>query len=123
MKRLLLLLVLGTTAALGQAVVDGFTLDQVSFTAEFSGNVPCSEYGQASFAVRQFPGVVQYVQVVAQLAGSTTPPAWIVKNVPLAAGVLTEGADVNLALLGIQRSTCITGAMLNYALTVTDNRL
>ena len=104
-----------------QAVVDGFSLDQVSFTAVYSGNVPCSEYGQAGFAVRQFPGVVQYVQVVAQLAGSSAPPAWIVQNVPATAGTVTEWAPVNLTLLGVQRGTCITGSKINFSLSVTNN--
>jgi uncharacterized protein (TIGR03437 family) len=115
------LLAVGAAIAYAQAVVDGFSLDQISFTAVYSGNVPCSEYGQAGFAVRQFPGVVQYIQVVAQLAGSTAAPAWIVQNVPASAGAVTEWAPVNLTLLGVQRGACITGSQVNYTLSVTNN--
>jgi 6-phosphogluconolactonase len=118
----LLLAVCGVNAH-AQAVVDGFSLDQISFAAVYSGNVPCSEYGQAGFAVRQFPGVVEYVQVVAQLAGSTTPPAWIVRNVPAIAGKITESAAVNLALLGVQRGTCIAGTKITYTVAVADHMI
>jgi len=109
--------------AYAQAVVDGFSLDQVNFSAVYSGNVPCSEYGQAGFAVRQFPGVVQYVQVVAQLAGSTTPPAWIVRNVPAIAGKVTASTAVDLTLLGVQRGTCIAGTKIAYTVAVADRMI
>ncbi len=118
----LLLAVCGVMAH-AQAVVDGFSLDQISFSAVYSGNVPCSEYGQAGFAVRQFPGVVQYVQVVAQLAGSTTAPAWIVQNVPAIAGKITASNAVNLTLLGVPRGTCITGTKITYTVTVADHMI
>src|ERR1022692_2976544 len=123
MKRIAWVFFLWASTAHGQAVVDGFSLDQVSFSATYSGNVPCSEYGQASFAVRQFPGIVQYVQVVAQLSGSSTAPAWIVRNVPVMEGLPTESSDVNLTLLGVNRGTCITGAQVNYVIAVTDNEI
>ena len=115
----LLLAVCGVIAH-AQAVVDGFSLDQINFAAVHSGNVPCSEYGHAGFAVRQVPGQVQYVQVVAQLAGSAAAPAWIVRNVPAIAGIPTETTGVDLTLLGVQRGTCITGTKIAYTIAVTD---
>jgi uncharacterized protein (TIGR03437 family) len=121
MKRIALLVFFGVSIVHGQAVVDGFTLDQVSFAAAYSGNVPCSEYGQASYALRQFPGIVQYVQVVAQMAGSSTAPAWIVRNVPAVGAMITASTDVNLTLVGVSRGTCITGTQINYAISVTNN--
>lgn len=115
------LLALSALIASGQAVVDGFSLDQISFASTSTGNVPCSEYGRAGFAVRQIPGLTQYVQVVAQMAGSTTAPAWIVQNVPAVASILAETTPVNLTQLGIQRGTCIDGSKVTYSVTVTDN--
>lgn len=117
------LFALSAFSVCGQAVVDGFTLQQIDFTAQHTGNIPCSEYGHAGFAVRQVPGITQYVQVTAQLSGSSTPPAWIVRNVPAVASILSTSTNVNLKLLGIQRGTCVTGAKLNYTISVTSSRL
>ena len=74
--QLCILITLFAAAAQGQAVIDGFSLDQISFTAVSTGNIPCSEYGQAGFAVRETPLMFQYIQVTAQLSGSSSGPAW-----------------------------------------------
>ena len=116
---LMVMAVVGTAQA--QAVVDGFTLDQISFSAAHTGNVPCSEYGKAGFAVRQLPGQVQYVQVVAQLAGGSAAPAWIVQNVPAVGGITSQSTGVSLTPLGVARGMCVIGTKVNYTISITDN--
>jgi uncharacterized protein (TIGR03437 family) len=113
-------LTLFAAAAQGQAVIDGFSLDQISFTAVSTGNIPCSEYGQAGFAVRETPRLFQFVQVTAQLAGSTTSPAWIVQNLPVTGQGNAISTGVSLTPLGVTRGNCITGTKVNYTITVTD---
>src|SRR5579871_42070 len=123
MRRLSLFLLLFAALTQAQAVVDGFSLDQISFSAVSTGNVPCSEYGEAGFAVRTAPRLYQYVQVTAQLAGSSTSPAWIVQNLQIHGEKIAVSANVNLTLLGVARGTCITGTIVNYKITVTDAKV
>jgi uncharacterized protein (TIGR03437 family) len=119
---LTLLMTVGVASAWSQAVVTGFKLNQISFTAPHTGNIPCSEYGQISFAVRQFPGTVQYVQIVIVLpAISNSQPGWLVQNLPLTAGAASEATGVDLTMLGVMRGTCINGWPLSYDVTVTDH--
>lgn len=114
---LLLLLAFCCPTAWAQ-LVQGFALEQISFDATHSGNIPCSEYGHASFAVRQIPGRLQFVQVMAQLMPGA--PFWLVRNLPALGGFSETSATVNLAQMGVTRGRCVSGSTVSYNVTVTD---
>src|SRR5258708_31498977 len=92
----------------GQGLIQGFSLDQISFAATHSGNVPCSEYGYASFTLSQLTGRVQMLQILVQTAPPGGPAGWLVRNVPVAIGSVTaEAATDDLTQLGERRGSCI----------------
>lgn len=93
-------------------------VDQVSYTATHSGNVPCTEYGHLTVSVSQDPGVVQYLQVTASFSGN--PPAWLARNLVVPDFISNASTTVDLTQLGIARGTCVAGLSLLYGATFTD---
>ena len=100
----------------GQLVT--LNIDQVSYTATFSGNVPCTEYGHVTVSVSQDPGVVQYLQVSASFNGS--PPAWLVRNFAVPDFISNASTTVDLTQLGVMRGTCVAGSPLLWGAAFTD---
>ena len=86
---------------------------QVDFASDYSGDVPCSEYGQVDMTVPLVSGEVRWLQVVADLP--LGGPAWVVRNMPLlpfevyASSAYQTGMTINLSELGVSRGHCIAG--------------
>lgn len=92
---------------MSQAEVSSFTLAQITFNADHSGFVECSEYGELQFTYfNPSTDTVEFLQVVAERAGAS---GWIVQNMPLPPSAGGEiGTTIALSpTLGIPRGLCL----------------
>lgn len=108
------LILFALRALAGIVVSDSATFDQVSYVADHSGDVPCSEYSIVSLNVIPDPCAVRYVQVTADLSQEQDPQAaWIVRNLPVlpqseqGADMVRVETTVGLTQLGVSRGDCL----------------
>ena len=110
-------------------IVQHMIIEQIDFTAEYSGSVPCSEYGEIQLWVEPDPLELRFLQIGGGLKDG--PQDWVVRNLPVFPinehipteivdlELVSTGASINLIPLGVQRGECVAGDIFEFDIIET----